>query len=96
MDEASQLKPEDAVGALAHGGQVVIVGDPKQLHISVKDIQRFDGLEHGSNRYTPLSSINAVRPGPGGRAFDHTVRIDDKLLCRTFVEVLISLQRRVQ
>jgi hypothetical protein len=29
MDEASQLKPEDAIGALARGGQVVIVGDPK-------------------------------------------------------------------
>jgi very-short-patch-repair endonuclease len=31
MDEASQLKPEDAIGALARGAQVVIVGDPKQL-----------------------------------------------------------------
>src|SRR6202023_1413210 len=31
MDEASQLKPEDAIGAMARGGQVVIVGDPKQL-----------------------------------------------------------------
>jgi very-short-patch-repair endonuclease len=31
MDEASQLKPEDAIGALARGGKVVIVGDPKQL-----------------------------------------------------------------
>ncbi len=31
MDEASQLRPEDAVGAIARGGQIVIVGDPKQL-----------------------------------------------------------------
>jgi very-short-patch-repair endonuclease len=31
MDEASQLKPEDAVGAIARGGQIVVVGDPKQL-----------------------------------------------------------------
>ena len=31
MDEASQLKPEDAIGAMSRGGQVVIVGDPKQL-----------------------------------------------------------------
>ena len=31
MDEASQLKPEDAVGAISRGGQVVIVGDPMQL-----------------------------------------------------------------
>jgi superfamily I DNA and/or RNA helicase/very-short-patch-repair endonuclease len=31
MDEASQLKPEDAIGAISRGGQIVIVGDPKQL-----------------------------------------------------------------
>lgn len=31
MDEASQLKPEEAIGAIARGSQVVIVGDPKQL-----------------------------------------------------------------
>jgi transcription elongation GreA/GreB family factor len=31
MDEASQLRPEEAIGALARGGQMVIVGDPKQL-----------------------------------------------------------------
>jgi very-short-patch-repair endonuclease len=31
MDEASQLKPEDAIGVVARGGQLVVVGDPKQL-----------------------------------------------------------------
>lgn len=31
MDEASQLRPEDAVGSIARGRQVVIVGDPQQL-----------------------------------------------------------------
>lgn len=31
MDEASQIKPEDAIGAMARGKQVVIVGDSKQL-----------------------------------------------------------------
>ena len=31
MDEASQLKPEDAIGTIARGGQIVVVGDPKQL-----------------------------------------------------------------
>ncbi len=31
MDEASQLKPEHALGAIARAGQMVIVGDPKQL-----------------------------------------------------------------
>jgi hypothetical protein len=31
MDEASQLKPEQALGAIARGTQLVVVGDPKQL-----------------------------------------------------------------
>lgn len=31
MDEASQLTPEDAVGAIARGQQLVVVGDSKQL-----------------------------------------------------------------
>ncbi|OQX35627.1 MAG: hypothetical protein B0D91_10465 [Oceanospirillales bacterium LUC14_002_19_P2] len=31
MDEASQMKPEDALGAIARGTQLVVVGDPKQL-----------------------------------------------------------------
>ena len=31
MDEASQIKPEDALGAVARGAQLIVVGDPKQL-----------------------------------------------------------------
>lgn len=31
MDEASQMRPEEALGALARASQAVIVGDPKQL-----------------------------------------------------------------
>ncbi|UOD31595.1 DUF4011 domain-containing protein [Massilia violaceinigra] len=31
MDEASQLRPEQALGAIARGSQLVVVGDPKQL-----------------------------------------------------------------
>ncbi|SMF94309.1 AAA domain-containing protein [Methylomagnum ishizawai] len=31
MDEASQLRPEEALGAIARGTQIVVVGDPKQL-----------------------------------------------------------------
>ncbi|QQS40265.1 MAG: DUF4011 domain-containing protein [Acidobacteriota bacterium] len=31
MDEASQIKPQDALGAVARGGRLVVVGDPKQL-----------------------------------------------------------------
>ncbi len=31
MDEASQVKPGEALGAIARGTQIIIVGDPKQL-----------------------------------------------------------------
>lgn len=31
MDEASQIKPEDAMGAILRARQLVVVGDPKQL-----------------------------------------------------------------
>jgi very-short-patch-repair endonuclease len=31
MDEASQLRPEDAIGAVVRGKQLVVVGDSKQL-----------------------------------------------------------------
>ena len=31
FDEASQVKPEDAVGAIMRGKQVIVVGDNKQL-----------------------------------------------------------------
>ena len=31
MDEASQMRPEDALGAIARASQVVVVGDPEQL-----------------------------------------------------------------
>jgi len=31
MDEASQIRPEDALGSIARGARLVVVGDPKQL-----------------------------------------------------------------
>ena len=31
MDEASQVRPEEAIGAIARGSQIVVVGDPMQL-----------------------------------------------------------------
>ena len=31
MDEASQILPEDALGAIARGSRLIVVGDPKQL-----------------------------------------------------------------
>ena len=31
IDEASQMRPEQAIGAISRGAQAVIVGDPMQL-----------------------------------------------------------------
>ena len=31
MDEASQMRPEDALGAIARGAQLIVVGDHMQL-----------------------------------------------------------------
>jgi very-short-patch-repair endonuclease len=42
MDEASQLKPEDALGAILRGTQLVVVGDPMQLP-PTSFFERLDG-----------------------------------------------------
>lgn len=48
MDEASQIKPQDALGAIARGGQAVIVGDPKQLPPTSFFDRNVDGDDEGS------------------------------------------------
>jgi DNA polymerase III delta prime subunit len=56
MDEASQIKPEDAIGAILRAKQLVVVGDPKQLpptsffdqtddEIEDEDATQFDNAE---------------------------------------------------
>lgn len=59
MDEASQLKPEDAIGALVRGGQVVIVGDPKQL----PPTSFFQRVTLDSEEETPDDTRTAVEEG---------------------------------
>ncbi len=52
IDEASQMRPEDAVGAVARAGQIVVVGDPKQLPPTSffdRDAVVSEELEHDSN-----------------------------------------------
>jgi len=34
IDEASQMRPEEALGAVARGGQLVVVGDPVHLPLT--------------------------------------------------------------
>ena len=53
MDEASQVRPEDALGAIARCKQIVIVGDPKQLPptqfferlVNEEEVTALDGQE---------------------------------------------------
>lgn len=49
FDEASQISPWDAVGAIARGKQVVIVGDPEQLPPTNVGDRGVDEIEDGSD-----------------------------------------------
>jgi very-short-patch-repair endonuclease len=62
MDEASQLRPEDAIGAVARGKQLVVVGDPKQLPPTsffdrMSDSSDEDGEDEAPAAITGLESI---------------------------------------
>lgn len=57
FDEASQITPWDAIGAMARGKQVVIAGDPRQMPPS-NDFQRgSDGANDGDGTEPDLASI---------------------------------------
>jgi transcription elongation GreA/GreB family factor len=60
MDEASQIRPEDALGALARAHQIVIVGDQKQMpptNMFVSSVSA-DGLDNdGDAQPADLTSI---------------------------------------
>ncbi|MER2265587.1 DUF3320 domain-containing protein [Methylobacterium oxalidis] len=49
FDEASQISPWDAVGAIARGKQVVIVGDPEQLPPTNVGDRGVDDIEDGTD-----------------------------------------------
>lgn len=56
MDEASQLKPEEALGALMRGHQVIVVGDTNQLpptrffeRVQHEDEHKSNPLEHSES-----------------------------------------------
>ena len=55
IDEASQMRPEDAVGAIARCDQIVVVGDPKQLAPTAF----FDKSETGSDDDESDDAIDA-------------------------------------
>ncbi|WP_428305472.1 DUF4011 domain-containing protein [Lacipirellula sp.] len=58
MDEASQIKPEDALGTLLRAKQIVVVGDPKQL----PPTSFFDRVDDGvvDEEATPLDNAESI------------------------------------
>ena len=61
MDEASQIKPQDALGAIARGRQLVVVGDPKQLPpTSFFDRLSDDEPEDEENGITALEESESI------------------------------------
>lgn len=53
MDEASQLRPEEALGAIARGKQLIVVGDPKQLPPTNFFDRLVDEADEDENDNTP-------------------------------------------
>jgi superfamily I DNA and/or RNA helicase/very-short-patch-repair endonuclease len=50
IDEASQMRPEEALGVIARGKQLIVVGDPKQLpptsfFMSVDQVDEFEDVD---------------------------------------------------
>lgn len=61
MDEASQIKPEDAIGAILRAKQLVVVGDPKQLPpTSFFDRQLQDECDNEQSQFDQAESILEV------------------------------------
>lgn len=60
MDEASQLRPEQAIGAVARGRQLIVVGDPKQLPpTSFWSTQSHDGGDDDESGLSQIATSDA-------------------------------------
>lgn len=60
FDEASQVRPEDAVGALLRGKQVIVMGDSKQLPPTDFFDTVVDSPEHEPDDFTPASDMESI------------------------------------
>jgi superfamily I DNA and/or RNA helicase/very-short-patch-repair endonuclease len=60
FDEASQVRPEDAVGALLRGKQVVVMGDSKQLPPTDFFDAVVDSHEDEPEDYTPAGDMESI------------------------------------
>ncbi|MBF0524099.1 MAG: hypothetical protein HQK56_03265, partial [Deltaproteobacteria bacterium] len=59
MDEASQLKPEDALGAIARGTKLVVVGDPRQLP-PTSFFDRIDGINADEDQTYAVTEAESI------------------------------------
>jgi superfamily I DNA and/or RNA helicase/very-short-patch-repair endonuclease len=60
IDEASQMRPEDALGALVRSGQIVVVGDPKQLPPSSFFSRAVDEGDEEEQEETDTESVESI------------------------------------
>ncbi|MBI5097562.1 MAG: hypothetical protein HZB32_08055 [Nitrospirae bacterium] len=61
MDEASQLRPEEAMGAIARGKQLVVVGDPKQLPPTTFFDRLLGDTDATEEEETALEGVESIR-----------------------------------
>lgn len=59
MDEASQIRPEDALGAIARGRSLIVVGDPKQLP-PTSFFQRLSDDDHDDEEAVGLQQSQSI------------------------------------
>ena len=91
VDEASQVRPEDAIGAMARCGQLVIVGDQKQLpptsffdRLGANEAPDEDDEEMDAALATEMESVLTLceARGMGGRMLEWHYRSRDPSLIR--------------
>lgn len=60
FDEASQVRPEDALGALLRGGQVVVMGDTRQLPPTSFFDHIVDDEEPEEDKTTSIADVESI------------------------------------
>jgi very-short-patch-repair endonuclease len=60
MDEASQIKPEDAIGSILRAKQMIVVGDPKQLPPTSFFERSTDGEERDDEEQTVMDDNESI------------------------------------
>ena len=82
FDEASQVRPHDAIGAILRGRQVVVVGDDRQLPptsfmekaFAADDLDEDEDLDLLAGQESLLRALSATAFGPQGGLATFTLR----------------------